>query len=128
MSMYFDDTLASGTISNLLTASTTSSTSYYYPKCDVSINKPEQKERVVTDGDYLIYYDKHGKKTVVKRMDSEDNDYEKALMYAMLKSKGIKPKHIKRLLDDAIDRKAKREERELKNRIKITPNGAEFRY
>lgn len=61
-------------------------------------------------------------------MADEDSDYEKALMYAMLKSKGIKPKHIRRLLDDAVDRQAKREERELKNRVKITKDYVEFRY
>lgn len=113
-------------------ADTTTVTGYYdyepVEYYDRPVNAAVHEEKVVTDGNYLIYYDKHGKKTVVKRMDSEDNDYEKALLYAMLKSKGIKPKEVARLLEKAIDKKAKREERELKNRIKITPNGVEFHY
>lgn len=76
--------------------------------------KPRPKERVVFDGDYTIYYDKYGKKTIVSKMPQEPYDAEKAVLYALLKSKGIKPKVIAELLDNAIDKSAKRKERERK--------------
>lgn len=77
-----------------------------------------QEPRVVVDGDYTIYYNEHGEKTVVKRMDSEDYDLEKAVMFALLKSRGVKPKDVVNLVENAIDNKAKREERERKKELK----------
>ena len=76
------------------------------------------KEKVIFDGDYTIYYDFYGKKTVVKRMEGEPYDKEKAVMYALLKSQGIAPKDIKKLIDNGVDNKAKREEKLAKKEAK----------
>lgn len=76
------------------------------------------KEKVIFDGDYTIYYDFYGKKTVVKRMEGEPYDKEKAVMYALLKSQGIPPKDIKILIDNGVDNKAKREEKLAKKEAK----------
>lgn len=77
----------------------------------------KSKERVVFDGDYTIYYDKCGKKTTVHKMKDEHYDHEKAVMFAMLKSMGIKPKHIMDLIESSVDKVEKRKERELKKEI-----------
>ena len=79
---------------------------------------PTSKEKVVFDGEYTIYYNFYGKKTVVKRMEGEPYDKEKAVMYALLKSQGIAPKDIKKLIDNGVDNKAKREEKLAKKEAK----------
>lgn len=76
------------------------------------------KQKVIFDGDYTIYYNFYGKKTVVKRMEGEPYDKEKAVMYALLKSQGITPKDIKILIDNGVDNKAKREEKLAKKEAK----------
>lgn len=76
------------------------------------------KQKVIFDGDYTIYYDFYGNKTLVKRMEGEPYDKEKAVMYALLKSQGIKPKDIKKLVDNGVDNKAKREEKLAKKEAK----------
>lgn len=75
--------------------------------------KERPKERIVYDGDYTIYYNEKGKKTVVKIMPNEEFDEEKAAMFAILKSMGIKPKHIATLIKNSVDRKAIREKKKL---------------
>ena len=74
----------------------------------------KSKERVVFDGDYTIYYDKYGKKTVVHRMPDEEYDREKALLWALLKSKGVKPKDVNKLMDESIDKQFNRFKKDLK--------------
>lgn len=74
----------------------------------------KSKERIVFDGNYTIYYDRFGEKTIVHKMENEPYDAEKAVLYALLKSKGIKPKKVQELLASAIDRDVKRKEREAK--------------
>lgn len=89
----------------------------YYPSyletLSISI-KEKQKPKIVFDGDYTIYHDECGKKTVVKRMECEQYDKEKAVMYALLKSKGIKPKDIAELIENSADNKVAREQRKAK--------------
>lgn len=82
------------------------------------IDTRPSKQKVIFDGDYTIYYDFYGKKTVVKRMEGEPYDKEKAVMYALLKSQGIAPKDIKKLIDNGVDNKAKREEKLAKKEAK----------
>lgn len=72
------------------------------------------KERVVFDGDYTIYYDKNGKKTVVHKMPDEVDDPEKAVLWALLKSKGVKPKDVTKLMDNAVDRDYERLKKDMK--------------
>lgn len=84
----------------------------------VTIETQASKQKVIFDGDYTIYYDFYGKKTVVKRMEGEPYDKEKAVMYALLKSQGIAPKDIKILIDNGVDNKAKREEKLAKKEAK----------
>lgn len=76
--------------------------------------KKKQEPKVVFDGDYTIYHNEYGEKTVVKRMESEQYDKEKAVMYAILKSKGIKPKDITELIENSADNKVAREKRKAK--------------
>ena len=83
-------------------------------------SKPKSKERVVFDGDYTIYYDKYGKKTIVSKMPNDEYDAEKAVLYALLKSKGVKPKEIAKLIDSSVDRAAKRKERQYKKELAKT--------
>lgn len=93
---------------------------FYYPQTHsyfgaLSIYaKEKQKPKVVFDGDYTIYHDEYGVKTVVKRMEGEQYDKEKAVMYALLKSKDIKPKDIAELINNSVDNKAAREKRKAK--------------
>lgn len=82
------------------------------------VKKPVSKERVVFDKDYTIYYDKDGKKTVVHKKSDESYDAEKAVLYALLKSKGIEPKKVTELVDNAIDKNVKRLERESRKAAK----------
>lgn len=70
-----------------------------------------EEPRVVYDGDYTIYYDEHGNKTIVHKMADEPDDKFKAVVFAILKSKGVKPKEVMKLVENGIDKKAKREER-----------------
>ena len=70
--------------------------------------KELSKPKVVFDGDYTIYYNAQGRKTVVKRMKGEEYDQEKAVMYAILKSMGVKPKEIQDLIDNSVDNRRKR--------------------
>lgn len=83
-----------------------------YAKLEFAVEK--SKERVVFDGDYTIYYDKLGNKTTVHKMKDEHYDQEKAVMFAMLKSMGVKPKKIMDLIENSVDKAEKRKERELK--------------
>ena len=71
----------------------------------------KRKPKIVFDGDYTIYYDSEGNKTVVKRMEGEPYDKEKAVMYAMLKSMGVKPQQINDLVNNGFDAKAKHEKK-----------------
>lgn len=80
--------------------------------------KPVSKERVVFDKDYTIYYDNNGKKTVVHKAADQPYDAEKAVLYALLKSKGIEPKKVTKLVDNAIDKNVKRLERESRKAAK----------
>ena len=89
-------------------------------------SKPKSKERVVFDGNYTIYYDKYGKKTVVSRMPEDEYDAEKAVLYALLKSKGVKPKEVARLIDNAADKQAKRIEKSLKKIAKSSKQLAQM--
>ena len=82
------------------------------------IDTQATKQKVIFDGDYTIYYNFYGKKTVVKRMEGEPYDKEKAVLYALLKSQGIAPKDIKILIDNGVDNKAKREEKLAKKEAK----------
>lgn len=67
--------------------------------------------KLIVDGDYTIFYDKHGNKTVVKKTDDDTYDVEKAACYAVLKSLGIKPSVINELVMNAQNNTAKREKR-----------------
>lgn len=67
--------------------------------------------KLIVDGDYTIFYDKHGNKTIVKKTDDDTYDVEKAACYAVLKSFGIKPSIINKLVMNAQDNTAKREKR-----------------
>lgn len=78
---------------------------------------PKPKERIVFDGDYTIYYDKNGNKTIVSKMPEDEYDAEKAVLWALLKSKGIKPKKVQELLANSIDRDVKRKERAAKKEL-----------
>lgn len=77
------------------------------------------KERIVFDGDYTIYYDKNGKKTVVHKMPDEKNDPEKAILWALLKSKGVKPKDVIKLMDESVSRDLERLKKDLKKTQKL---------
>ena len=99
-----------------ITIKTFGGETYYLDNSYLHIAKPNElilgtpsKEKVIFDGEYTIYYNFYGKKTVVKRMEGEPYDKEKEVMYALLKSKGIAPKDIKKLIDNGVDNKAKRE-------------------
>lgn len=76
------------------------------------------KERIVFDGDYTIYYDKNGKKTVVHKMPDEVDDPEKAVLWALLKSKGVKPKDVIKLMDESVDRDFERLKKDMKKMSK----------
>lgn len=73
--------------------------------------------KLIVDGDYTIFYDKHGNKTIVKKTDDDTYDVEKAACYAVLKSLGIKPSVINKLVMNAQNNTAKREKR-LANKAK----------
>lgn len=90
----------------------------YVTEPSVIIETQASKQKVIFDGDYTIYYDFYGNKTLVKRMEDEPYDKEKAVMYALLKSQGIKPKDIKKLVDNGVDNKTKREEKLAKKQAK----------
>lgn len=81
---------------------------------------PKQKERIVFDVDYTIYYDRNGNKTVVSKMPEDEYDAEKAVLWALLKSKGVNPKKVQELIANAIDRDVKRKERAAKKRVSQT--------
>lgn len=76
-----------------------------------TINAKKQEPKIVFDGDYTIYHNEYGNKTIVKRMEGEPYDKEKAVMYAMLKSMGIKPQQVNDLVKNGFDAKAKREKK-----------------
>lgn len=78
---------------------------------------PKPKERIVFDGDLTIYYDKYGNKTMVSKMPEDEYDAEKAVLWALLKSKGIKPKKVQELIANSIDRDVKRKERAAKKEL-----------
>lgn len=69
------------------------------------------KGKLIIDGDYTIFYDADGCKTIVKRTGDDVYDVEKAACYAVLKSFGIKPSIINKLVINAQDNTAKREKR-----------------
>ena len=69
------------------------------------------KGKLIIDGDYTIFYDAGGCKTIVKKTDDDTYDVEKAACYAVLKSLGIKPSVINKLVMNAQDNTAKREKR-----------------
>lgn len=87
-------------------------------KKSTTFGKPVSKERVVFDQDYTIYYDENGKKTVVHKMADEPYDPEKAVLYALLKSKGVNPKKVTELVEKGIDKHSKRLERESRKAAK----------
>ena len=108
-----------------ITIKTFGGETYYLGNSYLHIAKPNElilgtpsKEKVIFDGEYTIYYNFYGKKTVVKRMKGEPYDKEKAVMYALLKSQGIAPKDIKNLIDTGVDNKAKRDEKLAKQEAK----------
>ena len=69
------------------------------------------KGKLIIDGDYTIFYDAGGYKTIVKKTDDDTYDVEKAACYAVLKSLGIKPSVINKLVMNAQDNTVKREKR-----------------
>ncbi len=80
----------------------------------IAPRKKKGKPRLVLDGNYTIYHNEYGDKTVVKKIADEPNDPEKAACYAVLKSMGIQPKFINDLVANAFDAKAKREKKRAK--------------
>lgn len=69
---------------------------------------------LINDGDVTIYINELGKKTIVRRKDDESFDLEKAACYAILKSLGVKPSFVNRLVDNHTDTKAIRIQKQLK--------------
>lgn len=67
--------------------------------------------KLIVDGDYTVFYNAGGCKTVVKRTGDDVYDVEKAACYAVLKSFGIKPSIINKLVMNAQNNTAKREKR-----------------
>lgn len=117
--MYYDSTTITSGLTTTVPSIISSTTPIGYfdlgKSCITSTTfKKKQEPKVVFDGDYTIYHNEYGEKTVVKRMESEQYDKEKAVMYAILKSKGIKLKDIAELIDNSVDNKAAREKRKAK--------------
>ena len=52
-----------------------------------------------------------GRKAVVKKCNLDENDLEKAFMYAFLKMHGITPKMIQKAIDKAVVQKDKEDEK-----------------
>lgn len=76
--------------------------------------KPKCEPKLIVDGDVTIYINGLGNKTIVRRKDDESYDLEKAALYAILKSLGIKPSFVNRLVDNHTDTRAKRIQKQLK--------------
>lgn len=75
--------------------------------------KPKCEPKLIVDGDVTIYINGLGNKTIVRRKDDESYDLEKAACYAILKSLGIKPSFVNRLVDNYTDTRAKRIQKQL---------------
>lgn len=73
----------------------------------------QQEPKLIVDGDTTIYINEFGNKTIVRRKDDESYDLEKAACYAILKSLGIKPSFVNRLVDNYTDTRAKRIQKQL---------------
>lgn len=76
--------------------------------------KPKCEPKLIVDGDVTIYINGLGNKTIVRRKDDESYDLEKAACYAILKSLGVKPSFVNRLVDNHTDTRAKRIQKQLK--------------
>ena len=74
----------------------------------------KREPQLINDGDVTIYINELGNKTIVRRKDDESFDLEKAACYAILKSLGIKPSFVNRLVDNHTDTRAKRIQKQLK--------------
>lgn len=72
-----------------------------------------REPKLIVDGDTTIYINEFGNKTIVRRKDDESYDLEKAACYAILKSLGIKPSFVNRLVDNHTDTRAKRIQKQL---------------
>lgn len=102
------------TKSDLFTQNFIPASDLYLRGAIIAPRKIKTTPQLVFDGQYTIYHNEFGEKTIVKQMDGESYDPEKAACYAVLKSLGIKPKFINNLVDNAVDKKASREKRNAK--------------
>ena len=76
------------------------------------MSKLEDCEIILNPKATIIRDRKHkGRKAVVKKCNLDENDLEKAFMYAFLKMHGITPKMIQRAIDKAVVQKDKTDEK-----------------
>lgn len=82
----------------------------------VSLSKLEDCEIIFNKNATIIRDRKNkGRKAVVKKCDLDNQDHEKAVLYAFLKMHGITPKMIQRAIDKAVVQKEKTDEKKTKS-------------